>query len=107
MPDMVETKKPVFIELPGITRIMQERIRQMTTKGWTAEHDDSLVLDELTIMAVDYTISSQRTVEERIRCLEKAGALIAAELDRLLRAEAPGVVSGVVAGTDCKPGEGE
>lgn len=50
----------------GAELIVAERVRQISQEGWTAEHDD------------EHT--------DPIRNLVKAGALIAAEIDRLQRA---------------------
>ena len=108
----------------GADRIAAERARQIAKEGWTPEHDDEHVTDELAWAAVCYAAPTQvfrrtdwcdtttgrgslnfadpwpddwsshwdkrprrrrPTRRQRIRMLEKAGALIAAEIDRLLR----------------------
>lgn len=96
----------------GIDRIMTERYRQVHEEGWDEEHDDEHTEGELALAAGVYAIHTStdlcdveaaelverywpfdsmywkpgdETVKGRIRCLEKAGALIAAEIDRLLR----------------------
>lgn len=88
----------------GIQLIAEERQRQIDVEGWTAEHDREHVCGELTDAAVCYAIrgywrtrydSFLKTVwpwdiewwkpsqDNRIKELAKAGALIAAEIDRL------------------------
>lgn len=90
----------------GIRLITEERLRQIAEEGWTAEHDDQHVNSELLSAAVCYVdethgdMSAQLTAnvqglwpwddswwkpEGPIRNLVKAGALIAAEIDRLQR----------------------
>jgi hypothetical protein len=94
--------------MTGIERIAAERKRQIDEEGWTAEHDDKLVLKDLALAAVCYAVPDsyrellgdkkiwiwpwakkwwKPTPGNRIRELEKAGALIAAEIDRLQRLE--------------------
>src|ERR1044072_10005503 len=91
----------------GIEIIAQERQRQIEVEGWTAEHDAEHMGEELAIAASCYAIpQSVRAYknaffvptpslwpwegewwkpcpEDRIHELAKAGALIAAEIDRL------------------------
>jgi hypothetical protein len=93
----------------GIQRIVDERARQIAKEGWTPEHDDEHVEGELALVGALYATpefedkwpstwckdwdkrilpeyrNSLLPTAERIRELEKAGALIAAEIDRLLR----------------------
>ena len=105
-------------KMTGIERIAAERTRQIDVEGWTPEHDDGHGGGDLSGAASDYAnLASQiafegsadfydcghvpaswpwdpkwwKPSEDPIRNLEKAGALIAAEIDRLLRArgEAP------------------
>lgn len=87
----------------GVDMIAQERWRQKKEKGYTAEHDDEHDKGELTRAAAYYAVSKEvgqlhvsigwpfsdrpPTDHTRIEELAKAGALIAAEIDRLLRAE--------------------
>jgi hypothetical protein len=92
--------------MTGIELIAAERKRQIDEEGWTAEGDDKLDHDELANAAVCYAVpedqrdwylldrfwlfgeeSYKPTPDNRIRELTKAGALIAAEIDRLLRLE--------------------
>ncbi len=97
---------------PGVAAILSERIRQRLQEGWTPEHDDEHDEGELALAAAAYTIAATpedalgdsdylvSTIEELWpwadewwkpstpkRSLEKAGALIAAEWERLDRAE--------------------
>lgn len=87
----------------GIELITEERQRQIEKHGWTAEHDAEHSNNELSKAAIVYASDSQvrensniidwlwpwerewwkPTPENRIRELQKAGALIAAEIDRL------------------------
>ena len=95
----------------GVERIADERRRQVEAEGYSAEHDDGHIHGELADAAACYAasqaifdgregsmwpwddIDDKRPSrlpmdDERIRLLEKAGALIAAEIDRLLRKQA-------------------
>ncbi len=92
----------------GARLIAAERARQMADEGWTPEHDDKHQDDVLAMAAVCYALPvSLRTLDapdsepptgwpwgsgwwkpspdDRVRELVKAGALIAAEIDRLQR----------------------
>ncbi len=92
----------------GADLIAEERKRQVKQEGWTAEHDDQHGKSELAMAAACYafdvatvpTIAAKRfildnwpwarqwwkpTPDDPIRQLTKAGALIAAEIDRLQR----------------------
>lgn len=99
----------------GSGRIATERLRQCVQEGWTPEHDDSHHRGELVTAAMCYAIhasfaargqvapvalcasrwpwtpSSWKPSGDPIRDLEKAGALIAAEIDRLER-RSPGCI---------------
>lgn len=94
----------------GIELIAEERQRQIEIEGWTAEHDSQHKNGELANAAVCYAMTPdlenfmcntwdnnfiievfpfemswlKRTPNNRVRDLVKAGALIAAEIDRLL-----------------------
>ncbi len=87
----------------GVAAIAAERRRQVEAEGWTPEHDDQHTRGELAraaaCYALAYDLGSERELlwpwaedwwkpADRIRDLEKAGALIAAEIDRLKRAAA-------------------
>ena len=93
----------------GVEWIAEERQRQIEVEGWTKEHDAEHTNDSLAFAAVCYAIPSESRhysycplrkervpdfwpwdkkwwkpcPENRIRELVKAGALIAAEIDRL------------------------
>jgi hypothetical protein len=92
----------------GVERIAAERQRQIEAEGWTAAHDDEHEDGELALAAALYASPvplyarhrsghhydpwpwsedwDKRGTTSRLRALEKAGALIAAEIDRLTRA---------------------
>lgn len=94
----------------GIELIAEERQRQIEKEGWTPEHDAEHNNSELAIAAASYAMpQGTRTYmivpdgqylpifwpfdarwwkpcpDDRIKELTKAGALIAAEIDRLLK----------------------
>lgn len=88
----------------GIEEIANERKRQIEVEGWTPEHDDEHICGELAHAAACYAYPNRikrldyvgwpedwsldwykPTPENRIKELAKAGALIAAEIDRLKR----------------------
>ena len=87
----------------GIELIAAERERQIKTENWTPEHDDTHEAEEMLQAAICYCAHAA-TYEinlsdvpwpwpqewwkpsNPIRDLTKAGALIAAEIDRLQRA---------------------
>jgi hypothetical protein len=96
----------------GADLIAAERQRQISAEGWTPEHDDAHTWPSLAVAAACYaTPASLRdchvrdgipqeprtwpwagrfwkpTPDDRVRELVKAGALIAAEIDRLVRAK--------------------
>lgn len=95
----------------GAHRILKERARQITDEGWDAKHDDEHEHEELAIAAACYATYGtyadalvyksgevddawpweekwdKRDKHSRIRQLEIAGALLAAEIDRLLRSK--------------------
>ena len=98
----------------GVSLIAEERNRQVAKEGYTTEHDDSHTGGELaaaaTVYASPYPIKAKSLISgeyvadvwpwdahdfkpsgNRIRDLVKAGALIAAEIDRLHRKEPPHV----------------
>lgn len=90
----------------GAQLILRERIRQMLDEGWSEQHDTQHDHDELVLAAVQYALPEHRrsfngmdrvptdwpwgdaawkpSTPNRVRELTKAGALIAAEIDRLL-----------------------
>lgn len=97
----------------GVEIIAAERMRQVSEEGWTEEHDDIHRDEELACAACYYAMpeeigdreeigvrvtpifffpetwdlewAKRTTPKDRIRDLAKAGALIAAEIDRLQR----------------------
>ena len=89
----------------GAKAIIRERIRQEEAEGWTPEHDDQHSNEELARAALCYVSDyAERgggklqeqlwpweledwkpTPNDHIKQLTKAGALIAAEIDRLHR----------------------
>jgi hypothetical protein len=99
--------------MTGIERIAAERKRQIDEEGYTAGHDSRWKKHELALAAICYCMAPadpedlldgsvvycvpdewpwgdkwyKPTHDNRIRDLEKAGAWIAAEIDRLLRLE--------------------
>ncbi len=94
----------------GVRRIAEERERQVEGEGWLPEHDDGYVHNELARAAMAYAYCAAfehgagtvqvpywpgnwafrwwKPSDDPIRNLEKAGALIAAEIDRRLRERA-------------------
>ena len=104
----------------GVELIREERVRQYATKGFCAAHDDDHVDNELAFAGACYAMLDSVDTKEfdrlwrkmwpflvtewspdksAINNLVKAGAFIAAEIDRLLRAEEedPGDVTDNVA----------
>lgn len=86
--------------MDGVKLIARERKRHVEREGWDADHDDGHTCDELARAAVCYAMPApmrrmsywpwdeeywKPTPKDRVRELVKAGALIAAEIDRLLR----------------------
>jgi hypothetical protein len=96
--------------MTGVNLIAAERKRQIEIEGWTAKHDDKYKKGELANAAACYAMTPEEreylddwnvsrqiylwpfnekwwkpTPDNRINELKKAGALIAAEIDRLLR----------------------
>jgi hypothetical protein len=100
--------------MTGTERIAAERKRQIEREGWTPEHDACYVSGELSIAAACYAVNKlpegdlihirnvdmmddgfpwepkfdKREQHSRLRSLEIAGALIAAEIDRMTAAGA-------------------
>lgn len=91
----------------GTALIAAERERQVQVEGWTPAHDDAHTRQELAAAAIIYIHYRNRGAnfptplnwpwdrawwkpsDDPIRNLVKAGALIAAEIDRLQRVPAP------------------
>lgn len=88
--------------MTGIEIIAAEREAHFSREGWTPERDDAYRKGELARAAVAYAFASYTNycgiprfwpwdrscwkIANPIRILAKAGALIAAEIDRRLRA---------------------
>lgn len=86
----------------GADMILVERVRQVDVEGWTVPHDALYLNNELIRAAMSYleyemtdTLEPpfswpwarrwwKPSPDDRVRELIKAGALIAAEIDRLL-----------------------
>ena len=98
--------------LNGVALIAIERLRQITKEGWTTEHDDSHTGSQLRDAAECYLFELRsrnavvhihqtppsawpwdrewwKPTHDNVRQLVKAGALIAAEIDRLQRQITP------------------
>lgn len=89
--------------MSGAMQIATERGRQITAEGWSAEHDDRHINGELRDAAIAYAMICDdrapfdlasvwpwemkwwKPSDDPVRNLVKAGALIAAEIDRLQR----------------------
>lgn len=88
--------------MSGIEKIVAERKRQIEKEGWSPEHDDQHTKGELALAALSYIwsewIPNSQILKmyfpwdakwwkpkDRISNLVRAGALIAAEIDRLQR----------------------
>lgn len=95
-------EQPTDEEKTGVSLIAKERARQISAEGWTPEHDDEHTSGELAGVAAMYIIESDiipprcpvgwpwerswwKPSQDPIKNLVKAGALIAAEIDRLNR----------------------
>lgn len=104
---MSNPEMPLYHITNGLELITAERKRQIVQEGWTASHDTQHAEGQLAMAAACYafdavalpTIDAKRfihdnwpwaqrwwkpTPDNNIRQLTKAGALIAAEIDRLL-----------------------
>ena len=98
----------------GAAAIAAERLRQVTQEGWTADHDDQHDRGELADAAVTYLLFGDNAPgpdlpferfwpwghswwkpKDRRHDLVRAGALIAAEIDRLDRAALANAGEGV------------
>jgi len=91
----------------GIGLITEERNRQVNEEGWSSDHDDNHDDESLALAAACYAApiklftkngylsfidpwpwgreDDKRETHNRLKCLVIAGALIAAEIDRLQR----------------------
>jgi len=118
--EQLKEKLRVGTTTAGIEAIRRERIRQIEVEGWTSEYADQWRDGELASAAVIYAIPQKKyedcgginffaklwpfdislyklapflSLDNRKRDLEKAGALIAAEWERLDRIEKAGGAS--------------
>jgi hypothetical protein len=104
-----EVKNDVTNDKNGVSLIGKERLRQTEKEGWTPEHDQLHNRGELAKAAACYAVHHTdakvkdpnnileqgwpwddmwwKPSPDKIRNLVKAGALIAAEIDRLLNSE--------------------
>jgi len=111
----IDGAKELALKLLGMTgqdgawMIAAERKRQVEREGWSSEHDDQHTLGQLAVAGACYALTEDlrggKDLEppypvdwpwemcdwkpcpnDRVRELAKAGALIAAEIDRLIRA---------------------
>lgn len=104
----------VMQQLHGAKEIMVERIRQVVNEGWDFEHDDGYTQGQLLWAAVSYLQRAQEQTQgiaiqegdppttwpfhkgwwkpsdDPLRNMTKAGALLAAEMDRLERLRSDG-----------------
>ena len=98
--------------MSGVDLIMTERIRQIEQEGWTAEHDDEHSDGSIAVAGACYALNAASNLtseslrasrwfatacthwpwdsesfkaKDPLRDLVRAGALIAAEIDRLQR----------------------
>lgn len=86
----------------GAELIVAERQRHFDVEGWTPEHDDQWIHGELAVAAACYAVHRLGLIlvrkvwpwdrswwkpTDEITDLKKAGALLAAEIDRLKRTE--------------------
>jgi hypothetical protein len=85
----------------GVERIAAERQRQVDAEGWTPEHDDrhdrmelraaafgylgAVRCDQAVPMGWPFEPEAWKPSDDSVRNLARAGALIAAEIDRILR----------------------
>ena len=83
--------------------VLAERRRQVEAEGWTPEHDDHHLPNELALAAASYVCADEADAppaiwpwdwswwkpKDRRRNLVKAGALILAEIERLDRIQSP------------------
>lgn len=106
----IASAREVIEPSPGVVAIAAERRRQIEVEGWTPEHDDTHRDGEMAVAGACYALNTMNDCDgpqtrfvgaelwpwlddwwkpsgDRIRDLEKAGALIAAEIDRLTRSE--------------------
>lgn len=88
-----------LLRSPGVLVIARERERQVSEEGWTPGHDDMHDRGEMALAAAEYANAGACRPaigtwpwddywwkpKSPLRDLERGGALMAAEIDRLLR----------------------
>lgn len=105
---MIQNKHAVE-QSDGVLLISKERTRQIEEEGYSWRHDDQETTHQLSDAAIVYACTAPMryeimrfwpwnkecfkpdrtyTIDGRIRELTKAGALICAEIDRLIRLKA-------------------
>lgn len=99
-PDIFEQTYEQADNKNGVDLIRKERDRQIDIEGFDEKHDSKNLPNELAIAASCYCLPHDKrefmiwpfayemwkpTPEDRVKELTKAGALIAAEIDRLLK----------------------
>ena len=94
-----DAQKPEPYTAQAVHDVLAERRRQIEAEGWTPEHDDHHLPNELALAAASYVCADEGDVplviwpwdwswwkpKDRRRNLVKAGALILAEIERLDR----------------------
>lgn len=105
-------QEPLRVMTAALSDVIAERARQVEAEGWTPEHDDEHVNDEIAALACFYAMPPgsrewscpddygdtlgeailpdwwHAKTGDRRRELVKAGALVLAEIERIDRAEA-------------------
>lgn len=97
-----ELIREILTETEGIRRIFKERNRQIEEEGYDEEHDSYLSVDSFIACAISYAMCELNEQEaekwwtwdrnyfkpkDRLRNLERAGALIAAAIDKIVKEE--------------------
>lgn len=98
--------KHIIEQSDGVLLVSKERTRQIKEEGYSWRHDDQEITHQLSDAAIVYACTAPmryevmhfwpwnkecfkpdvyHTIDGRIRELTKAGALICAEIDRLIR----------------------
>lgn len=115
------SNKIEHVKNTGIELIAAERERQIQEEKWTSEHDDKHISEELAEAAAFYALPdkygellsfwpwhpdwNKKRKFDRKRQLAIAGALLAAEIDRLNRKDKKliGVVNQIIQSPDDNP----
>lgn len=101
-----EEREYITEQSNGVLLVSKERIRQIEEEGYSWRHDDQEITHQLSDAAIVYACTAPmryeimhfwpwdksffkpdtyHTIDGRIKELTKAGALICAEIDRLIR----------------------